>query len=83
MYYRNMTTDKFGITELHPTAAGGREWFSKWNNGHARSWDDNSNDPDDSEFWTKDKGTGSWKTDGQGILKISGSGPKNVYLRRS
>ncbi len=74
-----MTTDKFGITELCPTSPNGREWFSTWDNGHARAWDDRQNDPDDSEFWTKDKGTGSWKTDGQGILKISGSGPR-MYI---
>lgn len=75
-----MTTDKFGIQELYPTVAGGREWFSKWNNGHARSWNDTQNDPDDSEFWTKNKGTGSWKTDGKGILKISGAGPRMYVI---
>lgn len=71
--------DKLGIQKLNPTIVGGREWFSKWDNGYARSWDSSSNDPYDPEFWTKNKGTGSWKTDGQGTLKISGSGPR-MYI---
>lgn len=74
------SVDRFGIEKLYPTIVGGREWFSNWNNGHARSWNDNQNDPDDPEFWTKDKGTGSWKTDGLGILKISGSGPRMYVI---
>ena len=70
--------DKFGIREIHNTTAG-REWFSRWDNGHTRSWNSSSNDPDDPEFITAHKGIGSWSTDGLGILKISGSSPR-MYI---
>jgi hypothetical protein len=66
--------DKFGIKEIYNTS--GREWYSTWNDGHNRSWSDSSNDPYDPEFLTKYKGTGSWNTDGLGILKISGDAPR-------
>jgi hypothetical protein len=69
--------DKFGIRKIHNST--GREWFSKWDNGHARSWDSSSNDPFDSEFITQYKGSGSWKTDGNGVLQISGEGPR-MYI---
>jgi|GEM_PF-1687571 len=68
--------DKFGIKNLYATASCGREWFSTWDNGQARSWDDTQNDPYDAEFNTQGKGTGSWKVDGAGILKISGLAPR-------
>lgn len=71
--------DKFGIAKLYPTVSGGREWFSTWDNGQARSWNDTQDDPDDPEFNTQNKGTGSWKVDGTGILKISGSAPR-MYI---
>lgn len=73
--------DKFGIRQLYLTFPGEREWFSKWDNGHARNWTSQTNDPDDTEFWTKGKGTGAWKTDGKGILKISGPVPRMHILK--
>ncbi len=74
------TLDKFGITKLYENDSGGREWISKWDNGHARTWTDQANDPDDPQFWTKWKGTGAWKTDGNGILSISGSAPRMYVI---
>lgn len=76
----SMTTDKFGIAKLYETTLNGREWYSKWDNGHARDWTDQYNDPDDPEFWTKWKGVGSWYTDGNGILKISGATPRMYVI---
>lgn len=73
-----MTTDKFGITELYQTISGGREWFSKWDNGHARTFTES--DPDDLEFITQN-GNGEYKTDGNGILKISGSVPRMYVMK--
>lgn len=64
-------TDKFGIRKIYSTA--GREWFSKWDNGYSRSWNSSSNDPFDLEFITQYKGAGSWKTDGNGVLQITGT----------
>ncbi len=72
--------DKFGVVKLYETVNGGREWISKWDNGQARTWNDDSNDPYDSEFVTKWKGTGTYKTDGKGILKISGSAPRMYVI---
>jgi hypothetical protein len=69
------STDKWGITKLNPTISGGREWFSKWDNGQARTftW---GQDPYDPEF--HGRGDGSYSIDGQGILKafstVPGSG---------
>ena len=74
--------DKFGIKEIYNSQAGGRQWYSKWDNNHKRSWDDSSNDPDDEEFFTKYKGDGDWNTDGDGILKISGEYPRMYVIDR-
>lgn len=71
--------DKFGIREIYNLSIDGREWYSNWDNNHARTWDDSSNDPYDHEFITQYKGVGSWKTDGHGILKISGHTPR-MYI---
>jgi len=74
--------DKFGIKKIYQTVPNGREWYSKWNNCHARIWDSSSNDYYDSEFFTKNEGNGSWKTDGRGILKISGDTPRMYVIDR-
>jgi hypothetical protein len=61
-------TDKWGISKLNPTISGGREWFSKWDNGQARTftW---GQDPYDPEF--HGRGDGSYTIDGQGVLKAA------------
>ncbi len=70
------STDKFGIAKLYETAPGGREWHSKWDNGQTRSWPQQQNDPYDPQFWASGKGDGSFRTGGDGILKISGAVPR-------
>lgn len=72
--------DKFGIKELYNSYIGGREWYSKWDNKHARTWNASSDDPYDEEFITQYKGVGSWSTDGKGILKISGFSPRMYVI---
>ena len=75
--------DKFGIKKLYRTEIDGREWSSKWGNGHIRSWTDQTNDPDDTEFVTQYKGDGSYSTLGDGILSISphaGVGTPRMYI---
>lgn len=63
-------TDRFGITMLNPTVPGGREWFSKWDNGHSRTITFGQ-DPDDAEF--HGRGQASYSIDGQGVLTASGA----------
>lgn len=75
-----MTLDKFGISKIYETLVGGREWYSKWDNGIQRSFSDTINDPYDTEFVTMYKGIGSYYTDGLGILKISGITPRMYVM---
>lgn len=82
------TNDKYGVRMLYPTAAGGRIWFNKWDNGIARSFGDlpiKKNDPYDPEFITERTdadgslsglGDGTYTTAGDGILKITGIVPR-------
>jgi hypothetical protein len=71
-------TDKFGIQMLYPTLSGGMEWYSKWDNGIARSWG-YAKDPSDSWF-SSSHGSATFSTTGDGILKISGSTPR-MYVQ--
>src|SRR5215217_4236902 len=66
------STDKWGISKLNPTIGAGREWFSKWDNGQARSftW---GQDPYDPEF--HGRGDGLYTIDGQGVLKAASTVP--------
>ncbi|WP_148699451.1 hypothetical protein [Candidatus Nitrososphaera evergladensis] len=65
------TTDRFGITKLYPTAAGGLEWSSSWDNDNPRQIG-NEIDPDDSWFDT-DHGEGTYTVDGNGTLTAAGN----------
>ena len=77
--------DKFGIKKLHQSI--GREWFSKWDNGHARSWvsegiDQRNADPDDpeSDLHANTKGS-KCIVDGRGKMIMEGENPR-LYINK-
>lgn len=62
--------DRFGIAQLYPTVAGGREWHSRWDLGGSRRFDW-AVDPAD-PWLDCAHGTAQYQVDGQGTLTASG-----------
>ena len=70
--------DAFGITQMHPTKAGTREWTSAhWAKGAARAvaYDGDAFDP---TGWTDNHSSGADNLyiDGKGTLQLKGEGPR-------
>ena len=61
--------DRFGISELYPSASNGTEWYSTWNNGQDRTL----------EFGERDSYDDSFEVSGEGTVRIDGSTGEPVY----
>ncbi len=70
-------TDRFGVKKLYSTAAGGKDWSAKWDNGVARTF--KSGQPDPSDPWFRAKGDATYSPDGKGLFNISGAVPR-MYI---
>jgi hypothetical protein len=67
---RTGPTDRFGLAKLNPTKAGGIEWYSKFDNGHARKLASGI-DPDD-PWLDLSHGEGKYEINGSGRLTATG-----------
>jgi hypothetical protein len=71
-------TDRFGVYRLYRTAASGKEWTAKWDDGADRTVTSGLSDAKDP--WLSFRGEGMFHIDGQGQLVLSGPSPE-MFVR--
>ncbi len=69
--------DRFGVKQLYPSLAGGKNWVSTWDNGKARTFSSGQADPNDA--WFRGRGNATYSADGKGVFAMSGSVPR-MYI---
>ena len=77
--YAEDSVDVFGFKKFYETKAGAVSWTSEhWANGHARTFADWSDDPDDPLQWSDSRGVDGegYKVDGEGVMQMLGVGPR-------
>lgn len=79
-YMTAFMLDKFGISMIHPTISGGREYYSTWDNSKQRAFNKVEPDPFDPEGYFRGKGGG--EIDGNGVLTMTGTHPRYYVYDR-
>lgn len=69
--------DHFGVSRLHPTVPGGREWFADWSGGTPRTVGRYDPDPKDLQFFNED---GDLRLSGDGVAHIAAGMTRLVVL---
>lgn len=68
--------DRFGISELYPSATNGTEWYSVWDNGYTRTIGSGQRDPYDNNFEVTGNGEVTIDGEDEGITTITGGDPR-------
>lgn len=75
-----MTVDQFGITELYPTAGGGKEWFSNWHTSSLRYIENDMYDATDADFGILQNGHDNKLKISCGIAQIRQFGETRLFV---
>jgi hypothetical protein len=74
--FGSVQIDKFGISELYPSATNGTEWYSAWDNGITRTIGSGQRDPYDNSFEVTGNGEVTIDEEEEGIATITGGAPR-------
>jgi hypothetical protein len=74
--FGSVQRDKFGISELYPSAINGNEWYSAWDNGYTRTIGSGQRDPYDNNFEVTGNGEVTIDGEDESIATITGGAPR-------